>query len=438
MRLVVSDDLERSRLTVFFRLLLAIPHLLWLFLWSIAVFFVAIVNWFATLFRGRPAEGLHRFLASYVRYATHLYAYLLLAANPYPGFAGDPGTYPVDLEIDPAEPQSRLKTAFRLLLAIPALVLTAMLVGGPPGGGGGNRAGTDDGGAGWTTFFAYGGVGIAFTAAIFGWFAIIATGRMPLGFRNLAAWSLRYAAQTYAYLLLVTERYPDSDPLDPVTPGDPPAQAVRLVLSDDGRRSRLTVFFRLLLAFPHFVWLLLWGIAVVVAAIVNWVATLALGRSPEAFHRFLGAYLRYQLHVGSFATLVANPFPGFTGAAGRYPVDLEIDPPERQHRLKTLFRIFLALPAILLTSALSSALVVVAFFGWFAALATGRMPTGFRNAGAYVLRYSAQTYAYGYYLLTDRYPFSGPRTERAPASEADAEEDAPPALGGEGAAASPA
>ncbi len=33
-RLVVTDDLRRSRLTVFFRWLLAIPHLLWLGLWS--------------------------------------------------------------------------------------------------------------------------------------------------------------------------------------------------------------------------------------------------------------------------------------------------------------------------------------------------------------------------------------------------------------------
>jgi len=31
-RLTVEDDYVRSRLTVFFRLLLAIPHLIWFFL----------------------------------------------------------------------------------------------------------------------------------------------------------------------------------------------------------------------------------------------------------------------------------------------------------------------------------------------------------------------------------------------------------------------
>ena len=38
-RLVVEDDLHRNRWTVFFRLILVIPHVIWIFLWTIAVFF---------------------------------------------------------------------------------------------------------------------------------------------------------------------------------------------------------------------------------------------------------------------------------------------------------------------------------------------------------------------------------------------------------------
>jgi hypothetical protein len=53
-RLIVADDLRRSRLTVFFRLLLAIPHIVWFLLWSIAAAVAAIVNWFATLITGSP------------------------------------------------------------------------------------------------------------------------------------------------------------------------------------------------------------------------------------------------------------------------------------------------------------------------------------------------------------------------------------------------
>ena len=78
----MTDELERSRLTVFFRLLLAIPHFIWLALWSIGVFFVAIIAWFVALFTGRLPQGLHDFFGMYVRYVTHLGAYLALAANP--------------------------------------------------------------------------------------------------------------------------------------------------------------------------------------------------------------------------------------------------------------------------------------------------------------------------------------------------------------------
>ena len=57
-----------------------------------------------------------------------------------------------------------------------------------------------------------------------------------------------------AYLFMVTDRYPNSDPAES-TPQPPPPHPIALEVADDGSRSRLTVFFRLLLAFPHLVWL---------------------------------------------------------------------------------------------------------------------------------------------------------------------------------------
>lgn len=402
MRLVVRDDLERSRLTVFFRLLLSIPHFIWLILWSIAAVFAGIANWFVTLFTGRPANGLHRFLSAYIRYTTHFYAYLLLAANPYPGFAGDPESYPVDLEIDPPARQNRWKTGFRIILALPVVILAETLLGAPGGGGGGGRGG--DGGD--TYFWAFTGGGLAFFVAFLAWFACVALGRMPQGFRDLQAYALRYSAQTFAYVFLLTDRYPNADVHEPRAPQTPPEHPVEIDVDDDERRSRLTVFFRLLLFLPHYIWLSLWSYAVLLAVIASWFATLATGRSPRALHRFIAAFVRYQVHVYSFLFLIANPFPGFTAAPG-YPVNVEIAPPQRQHRLKTLFRLFLALPAFFVGIGLFFVLLLVGVFGWFVSLALGRMPGGLRNLGAYVIRYWAQVYAY-LYLLTDRYPFSGP------------------------------
>ena len=190
---------------------------------------------------------------------------------------------------------------------------------------------------------------------------------------------------------------------------------MRLELDDDGRRSRLTVYFRLLLAIPHFVWLALWSVAAFLAAIANWFVALIRGRSADPLHRFLAAYVRYYAHLTAFVTLVANPFPGFVGAPG-YPVDIVVDPPERQNRWITLFRGFLAIPAFFITGALSAVLLVIGFLGWFAALATGRMPTGLRNLGAFAVRYHAQTNAY-WLIVTDRYPHASPALRPPPEPE---------------------
>lgn len=402
-RVVVTDDLERSRLTVFFRLILAIPLLVWLAIWSIGVLFVGVVNWFATLIKGRSPQPLHDFFASYVRFTTHLYAYLYLAANPYPGFTGESG-YEVDVEIDPPAPQSRWKTLFRFFLALPALILAEVLAGAPGVGGGGGSQASPRGDYQWWDASSTSGF---FVVVVLAWFACLARGRMPRGFRDMLAYGLRYSAQTGGYLLLLTDRYPNADPAEP--PAGPPEKprAVKLVVADDLRRSRLTVFFRFLLFLPHLVWIVLWSLAAAFAVVANWFATLASGRSPLPLHRFLAAYVRYTVNLQAYVFLVANPFPGFVGAPDAYPVEVEIDEPAPQPRLETGFRLLLAIPALIVNGAFGGAFLLVGVFGWFVSLALGRMPLGLRNLGAWAIRYSAEADCY-LFLLTDTYPYSGP------------------------------
>jgi hypothetical protein len=143
----------------------------------------AILNWFATLVAGRSPDRLHRFLAAYLRYANHVYAFLYLITNPFPGFVGKAGSYPFEIVVAPRQRQNRWKTGFRIVLAIPALILTG----------------------------AYGA--LAFVAALLGWFSSLARGRMPLGLRNAGALALRYQAQTHGYVLLLTDAYPYSGPV---------------------------------------------------------------------------------------------------------------------------------------------------------------------------------------------------------------------------------
>ena len=394
-RLVVTDDLRRSRLTVFFRLLLAIPHYFWIGLIGVVVALLVFVNWFILLFVARTPKGIHDFLAGYIRYTTQLEAYILLAANPYPAFwpLGEVD-YPVTLEIDPPAQQNRWKTFFRLFLAIPAFLVSGTLL------------------AGGVRFGGY-ALGPAFMVAFLLWWVALFLGRSPRGLRDMIAFCVGYSAQLAAYLFLVTDRYPYSGPNRFVPPrdGEEP-HPVRVGVTDDLRRSRLLTFFRLPLSIPHIVWFVLWTIPAAVAAVLNWLCAAVIGRSPRPFHRFLSRYVRYSTHLWAFLFLIGNPFPGFTGKPGTYPIEVELPPSEQQKRLVTLFRGLLAIPALFLLGGLWAALFTAGFLGWFLALFLGRMPDGLRNLGAYVLRYGAQAGAY-FYVLTERYPDAGPRPDPA-------------------------
>jgi uncharacterized protein DUF4389 len=178
---------------------------------------------------------------------------------------------------------------------------------------------------------------------------------------------------------------------------------VQLVVEDDLQRSRLTVFFRLLLAVPHLLWLALWGVAALLASIAAWFAALFTGTVPAGLHGFMARFLRYQTHVFAYVLLTADPFPGFLGVEGSYPVDLRVAAPGRQNRWTVFFRWLLALPALLLSGVMNYLVEILVFFAWFVCLALGRMPEGMRNLLAFTLRYHTQTQAYQM-LLTQRYP----------------------------------
>ena len=173
-----DDDRRRWRLTTVLRLPLAAPHIYLVEYWGIVAALVAIVNWFVLLARGRMSDRSHEWLGRYVRYSVHASAYAFLLADPYPRFRGLEETYPVDLHLEPPAEQSRWKVALRLPLAVPALICGYVF-----------------------------GI-VLLVVAVLSWFVALAVGRVPVGFQNLGVYCLRYHAQTYAYLLLLTDRYP--------------------------------------------------------------------------------------------------------------------------------------------------------------------------------------------------------------------------------------
>ena len=166
-----DDDLRRWRLTTALRLPLALPHLYLAEYWGLVAIVVAIVNWFIALARGRTPDAVHAWLERYVRYFTHVNAYVLLLADPYPRFRGWEGTYPVDLRVDPPRSPVALDDRLPPRARIPAIV------------------------------FAYVLAIVALVVAILSWFAALATARVPRGFQSFGAYCVRYQAQTYGYLL---------------------------------------------------------------------------------------------------------------------------------------------------------------------------------------------------------------------------------------------
>jgi hypothetical protein len=186
-----------------------------------------------------------------------------------------------------------------------------------------------------------------------------------------------------------------------VAPGAP-THPIGLIVTDDLHRSRLTVFFRFLLAIPQFIWLVLWGIAAEIVLVIAWFAALFMGRLPDGLHNFLAAFLRFYTHVNAYVLLLSNPWPPFLGDVD-YPIDARIAPPARQNRWTIFFRFLLVIPASLLSNVFRLVNNIVAFLGWFVCLVTGRMPEGMRNLSAWLFRFEIQTFAYTF-LLTGKYP----------------------------------
>lgn len=82
-------NVPRDKVSVGFRLILLLPHLIALCLLSIGWGFTTIIAWFAILFTGRYPEALERFAVGVMRWNIRVDAYALLLHDTYPTFRLD-------------------------------------------------------------------------------------------------------------------------------------------------------------------------------------------------------------------------------------------------------------------------------------------------------------------------------------------------------------
>ena len=186
------------------------------------------------------------------------------------------------------------------------------------------------------------------------------------------------------------------------------------------QRSRLTTFFRLILAIPVAIVLYLYGIITLFAVVIAWFAIVFTARMPAAIYDFIAGYLRCLTRVTAYAALLSDPYPPFNGSpAADYPVRLQFaGPPEAYSRLKTLLRLILAIPVMVLRYVMGLLLEVGAVAAWFVILFTGKMPRGLFDLMVLANSYTARSDAY-LFLLTETYPpFQDEQTRAAGAAGA--------------------
>lgn len=191
-----ADFVEsRSRLTTFFRGIMAIPLVLFGIFYALATGFAVVGAWFAIAFTGRYPDGLFTFVSGFVRWSVQVSAYMYLMTDAYPPFNGNTTDYPVRVSFDgPLISYSRPKTIFRGIIALPLDLLRYYVVG---------------------PLLGLGAVGA--------WFVIVITGKQPRGLQELLELGLSYTARSDGYLCLLTETYPplqdDSGPDSATTGG---------------------------------------------------------------------------------------------------------------------------------------------------------------------------------------------------------------------------
>lgn len=202
----------QSRVTVAFRIFMAIPQLIVLWLLGVAAAVITIIGWFGALFTGRLPVFAADFLTGYLRWLSRVYAYVYLLTDVYPPFTLDDADYPVRVAVRPG-PLNRLAVLFRFFLLIPCWIVQAVVT--------------------------YGALTIFMFVT---WLIVLITGQMPDAIHQALAAVLRYQLRTLGFAVMLTSAYPGGLFGDPQAYGygapAGPADGLswRLVLSEAARK----------------------------------------------------------------------------------------------------------------------------------------------------------------------------------------------------------
>ena len=166
-------------------IVLAIPHLIVLYIFNLVSEVVGFVSWLMILFTGKLPDGLANLQVLYLRYQVRTFTYVLFMREEYPPFsfdstAADPGDDPrVRVDVVPQlEGRNRLTAFFRIIMVIPQIIVVGIL-----------------------TFAAT-------IVTVIAWFVVLFTGTWPTGLRDFVVGVMRWSLRVNTYFLLLTDVYP--------------------------------------------------------------------------------------------------------------------------------------------------------------------------------------------------------------------------------------
>jgi hypothetical protein len=202
--------------------------------------------------------------------------------------------YPVQFSVEyPDRNLNRATTAFRILVAIPILIVLAAIEGG--GGWGGANGGNG-------AWIAAGGGGTLFFPVLL---MIVVRQKYPRWWYDWNLELLRLENRVFVYLGLMDDRYPSTDERQSVSLEFPYPDAKQGL-------NRWLPLVKWFLAIPHYIVLIFLGLAAIVCVIIAWFAILFTGRYPRELFDFVVGVMRWGNRVSAYAfVLVTDRYPPF-------------------------------------------------------------------------------------------------------------------------------
>ena len=204
-----------------------------------------------------------------------------------------PPDYPVSFSVEyPDRRLNRLTTAFRVIVAIPILIVAA--------GIGGNEGGYERGGHGLTV--AGGTAGLLFLPPLL---MILFRQKYPRWWFDWNLELLRFSNRIGVFLALMDDRYPSTDERQGVALDFPYPDAKEGL-------NRWLPLVKWLLAIPHYIVLVFLWLAALVSVVIAWFAILFTGRYPRGLFDFVLGVFRWTNRVVAYAfILVTDEYPPF-------------------------------------------------------------------------------------------------------------------------------